>query len=520
MNWRVEAIDVKAAPGLDELSRLLQSGSRDLGAAAPMVRDLDLEIGPGPAWTDEQLGNELEAAHRRFGASDASLDSLRELRAGRAGCVITGQQPGLLGGPLFCAYKIAGAAALARALTAKTGKSVVPVYWCGADDSDFEEARRMWVWGAKHAAFRVEMPQAWWSPGQRVGSIDGARVDGLENVALSHAEASLPSPGGSLDFGERMQAFHLRLFAADGLVVIDARSARLRSLGHDLFARYVRDHEKLTAALLHRREQLKERGEPVPIAANSLRSALFILRGEHRKKLDSHELSRLSASAVSDLAASVVLRPVWQDALLSPAASILGPTELAYHAQLAPLYEGLGVTACRPAPRPHVTVWPRQLPWSMDPSVQARLLAGGTFTGEALGDMAIPSSWTESLSDARKRIDAALVELASALESAEAERTVRTARERLDQELDRLRRDLKAPAVNARIGAAEVWRWAPDWIAVRGTPQERALAASTGWQRWGEGFPSLLRAIGDGYLRGLLDGPSTSMVAFEGAADD
>ena len=59
------------------------------------------------------------------------------LAAGQADIVVTGQQPGFLGGPLYTLYKVATTIALARSRSL-AGKPTVPVFWSG-DDGQCEQ---------------------------------------------------------------------------------------------------------------------------------------------------------------------------------------------------------------------------------------------------------------------------------------------------------------------------------------------------------------------------------------------
>src|SRR5262245_44128475 len=56
-------------------------------------------------------------------------DAWRALAAPGAGVVVTGQQPGAVGGPLLVLYKVATAVALARRLAARRRAPVVPLFW-------------------------------------------------------------------------------------------------------------------------------------------------------------------------------------------------------------------------------------------------------------------------------------------------------------------------------------------------------------------------------------------------------
>ena len=56
-------------------------------------------------------------------------------------CVVTGQQPGFLGGPLYTLYKAMQACRLASELSRAWGTPVVPVFWNHADDHDLAEVQ-------------------------------------------------------------------------------------------------------------------------------------------------------------------------------------------------------------------------------------------------------------------------------------------------------------------------------------------------------------------------------------------
>ena len=65
--------------------------------------------------------------------------------ADNALCVVTGQQAGLLTGPLLTILKAARAVGLARDLKAATGREVVPVFWVAGDDHDLGEINHTFV---------------------------------------------------------------------------------------------------------------------------------------------------------------------------------------------------------------------------------------------------------------------------------------------------------------------------------------------------------------------------------------
>jgi len=67
--------------------------------------------------------------------------SLNVLQQPGSFCVLTGQQPGFLGGPLYTLYKAMQACRLASELSREWGVPVVPVFWNHADDHDLAEVQ-------------------------------------------------------------------------------------------------------------------------------------------------------------------------------------------------------------------------------------------------------------------------------------------------------------------------------------------------------------------------------------------
>src|SRR6185369_16560382 len=55
--------------------------------------------------------------------------------------VVTGQQVGLFGGPLYTLHKAATIVARARWLAERTGRPAVPVFWLQTEDHDYAEVR-------------------------------------------------------------------------------------------------------------------------------------------------------------------------------------------------------------------------------------------------------------------------------------------------------------------------------------------------------------------------------------------
>ena len=78
------------------------------------------------------------------------------LRSANTFAVVTGQQVGLFGGPMYTIYKIITALQLCASLRAQhPGCEFVPVFWLESEDHDFEEANHTWLLDASGALFKA-----------------------------------------------------------------------------------------------------------------------------------------------------------------------------------------------------------------------------------------------------------------------------------------------------------------------------------------------------------------------------
>ena len=85
--------------------------------------------------------------------------------------VLTGQQPGMFGGPLLMAYKVITAIALAEWLERTLSVPTVPIYWCGGDDTDFQEIRHQWFLSSELSPVKLSLPAMAQESARPIGDI-------------------------------------------------------------------------------------------------------------------------------------------------------------------------------------------------------------------------------------------------------------------------------------------------------------------------------------------------------------
>ncbi len=306
-----------------------------------------------------ELAAGLADYHRRLGASPESLAALERLARGEAVCAVAGQQPAPLGGPLYSLHKTAAAVGLAAVVAERTGIACVPLFWMHGEDSDFAEIRSATFADRALALTERALPEGAHAPGGLVGSVALEPLAALGEEAL-RAWEGLPGHAhvtalwrGSLerarDLGEAFSALMLRLFAAQGLVVVDPRLPAFRAAARPLLERYLANGEALAGAARRAGAWLESHTGRRPLADTALESFVFAIEDGARHKLTLAEARALPASR--PLSPSVALRPVVQDAVFPTVAMACGPGELAYLAQLTEVFESLGVRSACAVPR-------------------------------------------------------------------------------------------------------------------------------------------------------------------------
>ncbi len=221
------------------------------------------------------------------------------LRAG-AGTVVTGQQVGLLGGPLFTPFKAATALARARQATA-AGNPHVAIFWLATEDHDFAEIN--------HVTFppRKELKKLVYAkaPANAVPvggvvldeTIEPLMEQAWELLGSSDAMDALAAaykPGRT--FGQAFAEFYAKAFAAQGLLVLDAAGSEVHRMGAPVLRAAIERADELHAALLERNKALEAAGYHAQVAVAPQSSLLFLIDERngraHGVEADGAECSR------------------------------------------------------------------------------------------------------------------------------------------------------------------------------------------------------------------------------------
>ncbi len=361
--------------GRERASPFLRAGGLELEAIASAAEEVG-SLGRPMGAVAGALVRQQEAR-----GSEKAAERARALAAPGASAIVTGQQAGLFGGPLFVLWKALATVAVARRLESERGRPVVPVFWVASDDHDFAEVRAATVVDASGGLRTLRYDPREEPLGRPAWDIVlddtvGGLVDELARAlpAALGRDETLDLVGACYRAGETLASAFARLVSRllPELVVLDPADEALKRLMVPVFARELAEGSPSSRLALEAGRALLEAGyhQQVPVRPGFLnlfaifggqRRALAIadgvveVRGTRERWPAAEALARLE-SEPRLWSPGALLRPLVQDALLPTAAYVAGPAELAYHAQIGPSYAHFGIPRPVLLPRPSLTL--------------------------------------------------------------------------------------------------------------------------------------------------------------------
>jgi bacillithiol synthase len=473
--------------------------------------------GPADAGHRDRLAAALQAECLAYGAGAKALENVTKLRNG-ARAVVTGQQVGLFGGPLLTLLKAATAIARAQEVTRVSGIDHVPVFWLATEDHDLAEVDQLAL-PSKTALERLSAGLKTAAP-VPVGGVplDGALEGVLDRVSelLSYApvcddlrEFYVPPAGFHATLGGAFARFMARVFAEQGLIVMDAAGCEFHALGAATLRAAIERAEEFEAALLARTSELERHHYHAQVLVKPGASLLFLLdeaTGERlalrrlpeggwkagSKLYTTAELLAILDAQPERISPNALLRPVFQDTILPTAAYVGGPAEVAYFAQSAVLYERVLNRITPVLPRLTATLIEPAL---ADVMARHELTLPDVMTtpealAQRLGARTMPIAGKRKLAAVGNAMDAELTALTEYLAAMDASlgRAAEVSASKMRYQMNRLRRmaatfELQKEASLRKHADALTLNLFPE-----GHPQERVVAGIWFLARYGEGL--------------------------------
>lgn len=329
---------------------------------------------------DGAIAKVLASQQQSRGAPQAARAAAALLADARTVAIVTGQQAGAFGGPLFTLLKAITALQLARRTTAEHGVPCVPVFWVDAEDHDWEEIGSCTVLDEAYQPRTITIPEPE-GAGERpvaslvlderiepvLGDLAGAlsRSDFTDWVLAGLRARYQPGVGMAEAFARWLET----LLGPHGLVVFDSSDAAAKPLASVVFTRELAAPGGTAALAASAGAALAARGHEPQVTPNPDSVALFHLgdgRRAIRRQGDRYvagetaftepALAEEAAAHPERFSPNVLLRPIVQDTLFPTICYVAGPSELAYLGQLGGVYDHFGLPMPLMYPRASATL--------------------------------------------------------------------------------------------------------------------------------------------------------------------
>jgi bacillithiol biosynthesis cysteine-adding enzyme BshC len=512
------SIPLERYPGLPPLFLDFARGASPFYPDPPTV---EAAVVRGREILGERNRRRLSAGAYRF-RGDAGRKTAEELAAGRAVAVLAGHQVGLLAGPLYTLVKAFDAIAFARELSSR-GVPAVPVFWALTDDHDLEEIARtakpgpdgprtFLLEGAdrsnRHPVGRLPIPE-----GVR-GILEAFREDGRGEDRFLDTLSRRYAPGAT--YGEAFVESLLDLTEGEPLVVVDPLGEEIADAARRLFAAGLERRAEIGESLRRVADEIAALGREPSVPFRPEVFPFFVIDDGVRRRIEPADLERVGERVARGellVSADVLTRPVLKSLVLPAAASVLGPSEIAYHAQSLPLF---------PIFRAAVPVlFPRTFLVLRGPAERRAAKALGISDDELLtlgaasrAPVALPQA--DRVDEIARRLETELTALAPEVESLDPTLAgaLETARRKATYQLEQLGERMRKAVERKDEVAGNRRRRLETMLLPGGQPAERVYPPLAFLQTWGDGLLDALAAAAGSGGREVtivdLDGPADS----------
>ncbi len=336
-----------------------------------------------------KLSNILRFYNESLRCSSKTIENIESLKNGDAYVVVGGQQPGLLTGPIFIIYKILTVLKLSSFLEEELKVKAIPCFWNASDDSNLVQVNNLSI--INNALVKIFLDSSTVNKGARFSDIllsadifkelinkleiflnpsdFKPKIISFLNSCLHEGDGSFENDVISISFF--FSCIISKLFSKYGLVVIDPECCKLKKLSYALLMSDLEDYGKKNKIISARGNELKKDGYHAQInSGNNALNFFWSIDGVRKrvtagregyfklgnKTIKKEELASYLKDEINNASLNIVLRPLLQDSILPVIASVGGPGEVSYFAQLKGVYNLYGIKLPPIYPRFSATV--------------------------------------------------------------------------------------------------------------------------------------------------------------------
>jgi bacillithiol biosynthesis cysteine-adding enzyme BshC len=330
----------------------------------------------------KKIASLLQRQNTQYGCGQETLKNINLSTQKDSYFVLTGQQVGIFGGPLYTFYKAICAVKIAEWLSQKFKKNFIPIFGLASDDHDLSEVNFIQVSDQDNQLKKIEYlpPEDDWGKSM-------SRIILSENIQKSiecFDAATFPTEFKSEvlnnlkacyrkgeDITTAFGKWMTHLLKNLGLVFFDFSDQEFKRLAQPIFEKEIEEAGKSTQLVEKTNEELKSSGYHLQVVKtadflnlflhNDKRERIKIEKGDLildkvKRKLAKEELKEILKQTPEKISPNVLLKPVVQSFVFPVTVYVAGPGEAGYYAQIKRLFDHFDVVMPIVYPRTSLTL--------------------------------------------------------------------------------------------------------------------------------------------------------------------
>jgi bacillithiol synthase len=314
-------------------------------------------------------------------SGNKTIENINLLKKEDTLVVIAGQQPAIFTGAIFAIYKILTVLNTVDYLKNKFKLNVVPLFWNASDDNDLPEIKSIKISESQLEKISIDIPEylSGFSyskiilPTDEFENVSRKMLDNLNDsdfkndiaIFLEEIIRNLKTANkrSVISISKFYSLVLAKLFKNSGLVIIDPEIPEIKKLATTLIDFDINNINKINSLIDFNGRELVSEGyhEQLKLMKGNMDFFLNTENGRERIKsrsgdififeksfkakkneLDKNSLKDIIFKNISNVSLNVVLRPLFQDYILPNIATVCGPGEISYYAQLKDVYTLFG----------------------------------------------------------------------------------------------------------------------------------------------------------------------------------
>jgi bacillithiol biosynthesis cysteine-adding enzyme BshC len=347
------------------------------------------------SFTRDDIADILTVQNKFFNSSPAVFSNIELLRKDNTFVIVTGQQTGIAGGPLYTIFKALSTIKLAEKLSnLYTDYNFISVFWLEADDHDFLEVNNTTLINKSNLPAEIKYfpngleEEKYLKPvstivfDEYIENVINEIRDTLQQTDFTETILDLVSrsykPG--IDMKTAFARFMNYLFTDMGLIFFDPSDKEMKTLMAPVFEKELSTYPAVCEIVIDTSTRLENvhtpqvKPRPINLFYTHNGNRYLIEPREDgtlglknsRQKFEKNELLSLARSQPESFSGNVITRPILQDFVLPTISYVGGPSEIAYFAQLKGVYEFFEIEMPVIYPRASITLLEKRVTAFLD----------------------------------------------------------------------------------------------------------------------------------------------------------